>query len=124
MGSPLESTIANFFLGHIKEKNFSDKSICLPKLHLRYADDVFAIFDNNNNCNEFLKVLNRQHNNIKFTVGKTTNSLHFLDLELEIINHGFNSWVWRKPTNTGLLLHHTAKCPKEWKTGLNYVFFE
>ena len=83
----------------------------LPKLLCStYIDDVFAIFDNN--CNEFLKVLNRQHN-IKFTVEKTTNSFYFLDLELEITNLGFNSWIWRKPTNTGLLFHYTAKCPQK-----------
>ena len=60
MGSPLGPTISNFFLGHLEEKIFDDKSICLPKLYLRYIDDIFAISDNDNDCNEFLKVLNRR----------------------------------------------------------------
>ena len=89
--SSLGPTTNNYFLMHLK-KNFADKSICLPKLYLRYIHDVFVIFDND--YNEFLKVHNRQHNNIKFTVEKTTNSLHLLDLESKITNHGFNSWIY------------------------------
>ena len=72
MDSFLRPTVANFFLRHLKEKNFAEKSIRFPKLYLRYIDHVFAIIDNDNICNEFLKVINRQHSNIKFTVEKTT----------------------------------------------------
>ena len=48
MGSLLGVTIANLFLGHLEEKVFADKPFCLPKLYLRYIDDMFAIFDNHN----------------------------------------------------------------------------
>ena len=55
MGSPLGRTIVNFFLGYVVEKVFADQTICLPKLYLRYIDDIFSIFNNNDDCNEFLK---------------------------------------------------------------------
>ena len=28
------------------------------------------------------------------------------------------TWIWRKPTHTGLLLNYNAYCPKKWKSGL------
>ena len=57
MGSPLGPTTSNLFLEHLEEKISNDKSICSPKLYQRYIDDVFAVFDNDNNCNEIFKVL-------------------------------------------------------------------
>ena len=30
----------------------------------------------------------------------------------------FDTWVWRKPTNTGLFLNFAAICPIKWKSGL------
>ena len=48
MCSHLEPTIANFFIGYLEEKILVHQAICLPKLYIRYIDDVFAIFDNDN----------------------------------------------------------------------------
>ena len=45
MGSPLGPTLANFFLGYIEEKIFANNKKLLPKLYLRYIDDVYAVFD-------------------------------------------------------------------------------
>ena len=39
-------------------------------------------------CNEFFKMRNMQHNNIKFWVKITTNFICFVNLQLEITNHG------------------------------------
>ena len=60
MGNPLGPTMANFFMAHLEEKIFAEKSNgpVLPKLYLRYIDDVYAIFDSNQNSDEFLPVLN------------------------------------------------------------------
>ena len=43
IGFPLGPTNANIFLGHLEEKSFDHKSICFPKLYLKYTDDVFAV---------------------------------------------------------------------------------
>ena len=63
MGNPLVPTMANFFMAHLEEKIFSEKSNAplLPKLYLRYIDDVYTIFKSNQNCNDFLPILNAQH---------------------------------------------------------------
>ena len=55
MGNPLGLTMANFFKAHLEEKILSEKSNAplLPKLYLRYIDDVYAIFNSNQNCDDF-----------------------------------------------------------------------
>ena len=69
-------------------------------------------------CISFLSVLNSHYKDIKFTVEKATKTLSFLDVKINITDHGFESWVWRKKTNTGVILNYNAICPKSWKTGL------
>ena len=68
MGNPLGPTMANFFMAHLEEK-LAGKSYgpLSPKLYLRYIDDVYAIFDNNQNCDEFLPILSAQHQSVKFS---------------------------------------------------------
>ena len=70
MDNTLGPTMANFFMADLEEKIFAEKSNgrFLPKLYLRYIDAVYAIFDSNRNCDEFLPILNAQHQSVKFTV--------------------------------------------------------
>ena len=95
MGSPLGPTLANFFLGSLEKKIFDDETIDLPKLYLRYIDDVYAVFENENTCEKFLKVLNLKHENIRFTMEKSTDArtLTFLDVQIELNENGYNTWV-------------------------------
>lgn len=125
MGSPLGPTLANFFLGCLEEKIFqNDDNNTLPKIYLRYIDDVFACFENENDCTKFLDILNSQHKDIRFTVEKATraNTLSFLDVNVQLLNNGYETCVWRKATNTGLVLNFNAVCPKTWKSGLILCF--
>ena len=48
MGLPLGPTIANFFLAILENRIFKNKNQHSPKFYLRYVDDVFAVFENNN----------------------------------------------------------------------------
>ena len=50
-------------------------------------------------------------------MSERTNYL-FLDVNIELTENGFNSWVYRKPTHTGVLLNFLANVPSQWKTGL------
>ena len=104
MGNQLGPTIANFFMAHLEEKIFAEKSN--------------AIFDSNQNCYEFLPILNAQHQSVKFTVEKATDSLPFLDVEIKFDEFGCKTIVWHKPTYTGLLLNLRSTCPNAWKSGL------
>ena len=44
----------------------------------------------------FLNILNSQHDNIKFTIEKSTNTLQFLDVDIKISENTVDIWVWRK----------------------------
>ena len=68
--------------------------------------------------------MNSQHNDIKFTIEQSTkaNTLSFLDVQVKLLNDGYETNVWRKSTNTGLLLNFNAMCPKIWKSGLISCF--
>ena len=118
MGSPLGPTIANFFLAHLETVLLKNKLKSYPALYLRYVDDIFAIFEDEQDCSEFLNLLNQQHSKIAFTLEKSINSLPFLDTEMTIREGSLESSVWRKPSHTGLLLNYHAVCPLKWKFGL------
>ena len=86
-------TIAILFLAHLKTGLLRNKSKSSPALYLRYVDDIFAIFEDEQNCSEFLNLLNEQHSNITFTVEKSINSLPFLDTEITIREGSLESSV-------------------------------
>ena len=54
-----------FFMAHIENQLLCNDPESSPKLYLRYIDDIFAIFDNDQSCTKFLEKLNTQHPNIK-----------------------------------------------------------
>ena len=54
MDPSLGPTSVNFFLGHVEEKICAQNSSAAPKLYLRYIDDVYAIFDDDNSCSSCL----------------------------------------------------------------------
>ena len=82
-------------------------------------DDIFAVFDKNTPFQPFLDHLNNQHKNIKFTVEESINNvLPFLNTEITLVGDHFDSCVFRKSTNTNVLLNMNAVCPISWKKSL------
>ena len=49
--------------------------------------------------------------------------MQFLDVDIKISENTVDTWVWRKPTNTGLFLNFAAICPIKWKSGLVFCMF-
>ena len=118
MGSPLGPTLANFFLANLENKLLNETNGFYPKLYLRYVDDVFAIFDDNLSIKKFLNLLNKQHSNMQFTMEKSMQALPFLDVHVQIRENELDLSVWRKETNTGILLNFNSICPNVWKSSL------
>ena len=118
MGSPLGPTLANFFSANLENKLLNETNGFYPKLYLRYVDDVFAIFDDNLSIKKFLKMSNKQHSNMQFTMEKSMQALPFLDVHIQIREKELDLGVWRKETNTGILLNFNALCPNVWKLSL------
>ena len=122
MGSLLGPTLANLFLGCLEEnifKNISNSDV-LPEIYLRYIDDVYVQFENENVSLNFFNLLNSQHKAIKFTLEKATptKSLNFLDVQIQLNTYGYDTCMNRKPSNSGMLLNFNATCPTTWKSGL------
>ena len=78
--------MANFFLDCLEEKLLASTNNSLPNLYLRYIDDIYAVFDGDSACTQFLDILNSQHKDIKFTLEKNTNreNLAFLDVQIKL----------------------------------------
>ena len=118
MGSPLGLMFTiNFFLAEMETHLLQQQLNFASKVYFRYLDNIFAIF-NKANSMEVLDRLNSQHKNLQFTMEKSTNTLPFLDMELKIHNNNLQSWIWRKPTCTGVFLNFKTVCPLKWKSNL------
>ena len=114
MGSPLGPALANIFVGYQEEKLFIDNN--QPLIYFRYVDDTFAMFENELNCNRFLKQLNSLHQSLNFTHEKEVNGkLPFLDVLVEKSNTKFLTSVYRKPSFSGQYNHWDSFGPKSRK---------
>ena len=113
MGSPLGPALANIFVGHQEEKLFIDNN--QPLICFRYVDDTFAMFEDEFNCNRFLKQLNSLHQSLTFTHEKeVSGKLPFLDVLVKKSNTKFLTSVYRKPLfsdqyNAGIRLDPKAE---------------
>ena len=122
MGSPLGPTLANFFLAHFEISVLSKVDIFNPELYLRYVDDIFCVFKSQIHVQQFFGIINNLHCNLKFTYELGPDQLPFLDTKITLPTDDFKSVtssVYRKPSNTNVLLNFSAMCPKNWKLGLN-----
>ena len=61
MKSPLGPALANFFLAKMEKNIMSIACANHPLLHLRYVDDIFAVFETDESSFKFLDILNSQH---------------------------------------------------------------
>ena len=77
---------AKLFMGDFERKalqNYPDK----PHVWLRYIDDIFMVWtrgDHEETLDEFLKYLNNIHPIIKFTSQRSTTSIPFLDVNIQL----------------------------------------
>ncbi|XP_068753211.1 uncharacterized protein [Montipora capricornis] len=117
MGSPLGPLMANAFLCSIEEKLDQDNK--LPEFYRRYVDDTFATMKNVPAAEDFLSTLNSCHPSINFTMELASdNRLPFIGMEVLKKGCKLETSVYRKPTNTGLLLHHQSHVDKRYKKSL------
>ena len=91
----------------------------VPSLYNRYYDDTLARMPSTIAAADFLTTLNGLHPNLKFRVElPTDNMIPFIGIE--IIKNGteLETCVYRKTTNTSLLLHFHSHVDKRYKTSL------
>ncbi|KAL9986971.1 hypothetical protein ACROYT_G001201 [Oculina patagonica] len=117
MGSPLGPLMANTFMCNI-EKQLETRNE-MPAFYKRYVDDTLSAMPDVETASEFLITLNNSHPSINFTMELEENGrLPFLGMD--IIRNGchLDMKVYRKPTDTGLLLHYHSHVAVRYKRSL------
>ena len=114
MGSPLGPLLANTFMCSIEEK--MEEKDELPAFYKRYVDDTLTIMPDLNEANIFLDKLTSCHRNLKFTMEiAEQNAIPFVGMNITKIGNRLETSVYRKSTNTGLLLHYHSHVDKRYK---------
>ena len=117
MGSPLGPLMANAFMCSIEER-LQDQGK-MPDFYKRYVDDTFSIMPNVETAEAFLSTLNDSHPSINFTMELATNGkLPFLGVEIVKHMSRLETKVYKKPTDTGLLLHYQSHVDVRYKRSL------
>ena len=124
MGSPLGPLLANIFMCSSEEKWLENcPSWFKPAYYRRYVDDCFVLFRSATHVQPFLRYLNSQHTNIKFTCEQEKEGvLPFLDVNVKR-DAVFNTSLYRKPTFTGLYTHFSSFVPQLYKSNLITCLF-
>ena len=117
MGSPLGPLMANAFMCNIEKQLETENK--MPAFYKRYVDDTLSAMPDVEAAIEFLTTLNNSHPSIDFTMELEENGrLPFLGMN--VIRNGcyLNTTVYRKPTDTGLLLHYHSHVDARYKRSL------
>ena len=114
MGSPLGPLMASVFMCHLEEKLG-----LIPQLYKRYVDDTLARMPSADASADFLSTLNGLHPSLTFTMELPVDN-KIPSIGIEIVKNGIKleTQVYRKPTNTGLLLHFQSHTDKRYKDSL------
>ena len=117
MGGPVSPEAANIFLNSCEIAAMTDCPIHFkPKFYMRYLDDSFLLFDNEQQARDFFHYNNNRHKCIKFTFeGEVNKSLSFLDMTIVKENNAFHTSIFRKATFTGLGLNYFSNIFYQYK---------
>ena len=119
MGSPLGPVLANLFMGYHEKKWLQEFDKGKILMYKRYVDDIFCMFENEKDAENFFEFLNCQHKSIKFTLEKESNKLlSFLDVLIKNEGNRFSTSVYRKKTSVGLFTQFNSFTPISYKIGL------
>lgn len=129
MGSPLGPHCANAFMNFHEQIWLDDcPPEIKPKYYRRYVDDIFVLFEKEEQFEKFKAYLNTKHKNIKFTSEQEVDGkLPFLDMLVDRSDGVMKTSIYRKPTFTGVYTHHHSFFPSIYRFGLLstilYIYF-
>ena len=124
MGTRMGPSYANLYMGFLEHKIFQSFNGKIPKLYLRYIDDIFCAGDMDTvDINKFVDFYNSYNDNIKVT-SDIGSSISFLDTTLTVNSNGIiNSSIYFKPTDSHTYLRYDSSHPKSCKDGIPYSQF-
>ena len=109
--------MGNAFMCGIEKKLENENK--MPFFYKRYVDDTFTIMPDVEKATEFLSTLNSSHPSIVFTMElEEDKKLPFLGMEIFKNGRHLNTKIYRKPTDTGLLLHFQSHVDERYKQAL------
>lgn len=110
MGNPLSPLVAEIFMA--KFEMDLKRANKLPRVWIRYVDDVFAIIKRSQ-VNEILSILNGEYDTINFTCEiEKDERIPFLDLLVKKKMDGtIDFGVYHKPTSTKRCITNDSNCP-------------
>lgn len=120
MGAPTSAILADLYMDYYERKFFyiSGQFSNNIKFYRRYVDDTILIWDGDaDSLLAFINCLNSFHPNIQFTHETEENrSLNYLDLTItRNFAKGVDFKIYRKPTQTDLLINTSSNHPFEHK---------
>ena len=120
MGLPLAPVLANLFLSYYEKKWINQFDGIKPDFYRRYMDDIFCVFNGENDAKEFFDHLNSRHPSINFTMElENDHKLAFLDVLIDNSHpDSITTSIYRKSTFTGLLTNFNSFTAFSYKTGL------
>ena len=123
MGSPLGPLLANVFMCHI-ENQLEQKNM-IPSFYRRYVDDTLVKMPNTESAADFLQVLNSVHPSLSFTIEfEHEGSIPFLGTLITRCGNKLTTEVYRRPTDTGLLLHFDSHVNNRYKNSLVHTMVD
>ena len=117
--------MADICMNWVLNQALNNANLHQPTVLRRYIDDLFCIFNNEGQLDDFFNTLNAIHANIKFAKElKHENQLAYLDVSLTRNNDSIKTTVYRKKTNTGLYIKWSSLCLVKYKCNLVICLLE
>ena len=118
MGLPLSPALANIYMEYFEDMASRSTSL-KPSMQLRYIDDTFILWPQQEDVQILLDHVNSIRPSIQFTMEKEQdNKLPFLDVLVTYTEQGFRSSVYCKPTFTTQYLNFNSHHPYMVKKGI------
>ena len=112
MGTKMEPSYANLFVGYVEHQFFNQYDGPKPDLYDRYIDDcIGAISSSREELNRFITSVNSFHPALKYIWEISETSLAFLDIKVSISGNALCTSVHYKPTDSHSYLLHSLIPP-------------
>ena len=122
MGAKMDPAFANLFIGDF-ERQAINNSPEKPYLWWRYIDDIFLIWTlGEEKLDKYITNLNLNslQSTIKFTSERSTTSIPFLDVNIQINNGKLETDLYCKSTDKHQYLPHFSSHPYHIKKSIPY----
>ena len=124
MGTKLAPSFANIFMGWFEDTHVHTYKL-RPLVWKRYIDDIFIIWQHGpDELTKFVSHLNAKHKTIKFTEERSTTSINFLDITVNLSKNGeIITSLYCKPTDSHNYLLYSSEHPRHLLRGIPYSQF-